>query len=72
MSDQETIRHLSNAINGLAYEMGMTILQFSEYVDIPVDTIKSILYGKSKDCKLSTVLKICRHCNISLDDILKY
>jgi len=47
-----------------------TLKELSEKADMPYETLKSFLYGDSKDCKLSTAVKISRAFNLSIDEIV--
>lgn len=48
----------------------LTLRELSDKADMPFETLKSFLYGDSKDCKLSTAVKIARAFNISVDAIV--
>ena len=50
-------------------DMGMSLNEFSEYVNVPYSTLNSIMYGKSNDVKFSTVLSIARSLGITLDEL---
>ncbi len=47
-----------------------TLRELSEKADMPYETLKSFLYGDSKDCKLSTAVKIARAFNLSIDELV--
>lgn len=47
----------------------MTLSEFSEFVDLPNETVRSILYGKCNDCKLSTIVQISEHCHILMEEV---
>jgi len=47
-----------------------TLKELSEKADMPYETLKSFLYGVSKDCKLSTAVKIARAFDLSIDEIV--
>jgi len=47
-----------------------SLRELSEEADMPFETLKSFLYGDSKDCKLSTAVKIARAFHISIDEIV--
>lgn len=51
-------------------EKDITIRDISEAADIPFSTLNSILYGNSKDIKLSTVIKLARTLDISIDELV--
>ncbi len=48
----------------------MTIKELAEMADIPLSTLNSILYGNSKDCKLSTAISLAKALNVSVDEIV--
>ena len=48
----------------------ITIKDISEKADIPFSTLNSFLYGKSKDIKLSTAIKLSKALNISIDELV--
>ena len=50
----------------LCDEYDMTINKLSEISALPPSTVKNILYGKSKDPKLTTIKKICDGLEITL------
>lgn len=47
-----------------------SIRELSEKADMPFETLKSFLYGNSKDCKLSTAVKIATAFQISIDELV--
>lgn len=47
----------------------ITISRLAEISELPVDTIKAILYHRVKDIKLSTAVKLADALNCSLDDL---
>ena len=48
----------------------LSIRELSEKADMPFETLKSFLYGNSKDCKLSTAVKIAKAFEISVDELV--
>lgn len=48
----------------------LSIRELSEKADMSFETLKSFLYGDSKDCKLSTAVKIAKAFNISIDELV--
>jgi len=51
-------------------EGDMTLHELSESADISYETLKSLVYGDSKDCKLSTVVALARALGISVDELV--
>jgi DNA-binding Xre family transcriptional regulator len=48
----------------------LSLRELSEKADMPFETLKSFLYGNSKDCKLSTAVKIATAFEISIDELV--
>lgn len=48
----------------------LSIRELAEKADMPFETLKSFLYGNSKDCKLSTAVKIAKAFEISIDELI--
>ena len=51
-------------------EQDLSLRELSELADMPFETLKSFLYGNSKDCKLSTAVKLSRAFNVSIDELV--
>lgn len=49
---------------------GITLSEVAEAADISVSTLKSFLYGDSKDCTLSTAIKLARVFGVSVDELV--
>lgn len=49
---------------------GMSKDELAEMCDLPLETIKNIYYGKTADPKISTVLKISKSLNISVNCLM--
>lgn len=47
----------------------ITISHLADISELPVDTIKAILYHRVKDIKLSTAVKLADALSCSLDDL---
>lgn len=50
-------------------ENGITLNQLASQADLSEDTLRSSIYGKSRDIKLSTLLKIANVLHCSLDEL---
>lgn len=48
----------------------LTLNALSLQADLSEDTLRSIIYGKSQDIKLSTIIKIADVLNCSIDDMI--
>lgn len=51
-------------------EKGITLQEISELADIPISTLKTLIYGDAKDCHISTVIKLAKVFNISVDELM--
>lgn len=51
-------------------EKDITIREVSEVADIPFDTLKSFIYGDTKECKLSTAVKLAKAFNVTIDELV--
>lgn len=51
-------------------EKDITLNQISEASDIPYSTLKTFLYSDSKDCNLSTAIKLARAFGVSIDRLV--
>lgn len=51
-------------------EKGITLHEISELAGISYETLKSLIYGDSKDCKLSTVVAVARALEVSVDELV--
>ncbi len=48
----------------------VTIKALSEEANIPFATLNGLLYGDSKDCKLSTAIALARALGVSIDELV--
>ncbi len=48
----------------------LSLRELSEKADMSFETLKSFLYGDSKDCKLSTAVKLAKAFDISIDELV--
>lgn len=51
-------------------ESDITIKSLSECADVPFSTLNNILYSDVLDCKTSTVVKLAKALNITVDELL--
>lgn len=51
-------------------EKDITMRELSEVADIPYSTLNTFIYGNSKDCNLSTAVKLARALNVSIDELV--
>lgn len=48
----------------------ITLQGLADQADIPVSTLKSLLYGYAGDCHISTAIRISKVLNISVDELI--
>ena len=85
MLDTKSLRKLSsklisepeNYMHSLRHNLDMyishkdiTLAEVSELADIPVNTLKSLMYGDSKDVHISTVIALAKVFNVSVDELI--
>lgn len=58
---------LSARLKELLNERKLSINEYAEMCDVPIETVKNIYYGKSNDPKLSTALKMAKALNLSVN-----
>lgn len=51
-------------------EKDITLREIAEVADIPYKTLTNFLYSTSKDCNLSTAVKLARAFNVSIDELI--
>lgn len=51
-------------------QKGITLQEVAELADISLSTLKSFLYGDSKDCNLSMAVKLARVFGVSIDELV--
>lgn len=56
----------------LVYNNCMSLKQFSEKCNIPYSTIHGIAANKRPNVQLTTLEKICKLLNCTLDDLIKF
>ena len=71
MSSERHIDFVNNMKRNLNKNVGdMTLPEIAEHADVPFSTLKNILYGNSKDCKLSTAVKLAHSLSITIDELV--
>ena len=48
----------------------ISLAEIAEEADLPLSTLRSFLYGDSTDVKVSTVVKLAKALNVSIDELL--
>lgn len=61
---------LGERLRGLLNGKGITVGEFAEMCDLPVETVKNIYYGKTTDPKVSTVMQMAKALNISVNCLM--
>lgn len=51
-------------------EKDISIHDIAEEADISFETLKSLIYGDSKDCKLSTAIALAKALGVSVDELV--
>lgn len=64
------INVLSQQLKKILNERKISIPDFAEMCDLPLETVRNIYYGKSADPKLSTILKMADALSMSINCIL--
>ena len=58
---------LSERLREVLGDMEMSFPQLSEKADIPLETVRNLYYGRVKDPKVSTILKLCQALDVSVN-----
>lgn len=61
---------LSERLRTLLNERGISIADYAEMCDLPLETVRNIYYGKSNDPKLSTAVKMAQALNMSVNCLM--
>lgn len=61
-----------NSIRSKLKEKKLTLNMLSDLSDLSEDTLRSVIYGKSKDIKLSTIIKIADVFHCSIDELVNH
>lgn len=64
------LQHLRDNLRKLLKEEKMTLNTLSIRADLSEDTLRSLIYSRAKDVKMSTVVKIATVFNCSIDTLL--
>lgn len=57
-------------IFNLMKSQNVTLQTLADEADIPISTLKTLLYGNAKDCHISTAIKLSKVLNVSVDELL--
>ena len=58
---------LSERLRKILGEKKITVQEFAEMCDLPIETVRNIYYGKSSDPKISTIFKMAEALNMSVN-----
>ena len=61
---------LSERLRDLLNSRGISIAEFAEMCDLPLETVKNIYYGKTTDPKVSTLMKMGNVLNLSVNCLM--
>lgn len=61
---------LSDRLKTLLHEKGISLQQFAEMCDLPLETVRNVYYGKTNDPKLSTAIKMAGALEMSVNCLL--
>ena len=64
------MRSLRQNLQVLMGSHGMSMAQLAEKAGISYETLKSLIYSESKDCKVSTAISLAKAFDISIDELL--
>lgn len=67
---QEIITHLRRNLFEYMSVNHFTLQELAESAGISISTLNSIMYGNTKDCKISTVSALAKSMNISIDELV--
>ena len=65
------LKHFRLALRDKIKEQNLTLNTLSTLSDLSEDTLRSIIYGKAKDIKLSSLVKIADVLDCSIDELVK-
>ncbi len=58
---------ISARLKELLYEKGWSLQQLADIADLPMETVRNVYYGKTNDPKVSTVMKMAKAFNLSVN-----
>ena len=61
---------LGERLRTMLNERGISVNQFAEMCDLPLETVRNIYYGKSNDPKVSTMLKMAEALGIGVNCLI--
>lgn len=61
---------LSEKLREILSSRGLSLSEFAEMCDLPLETLRNIYYGKTTDPKVSTVLQLSKCLEISVNELM--
>lgn len=61
---------ISARIKDLMNEKGWSLQQLADISDLPMETVRNVYYGKTNDPKISTVMKLAKAFNLSVNCLM--
>ena len=61
---------LDERLRGILNSQNISIAEFADMCELPIETIKNIYYGKTTDPKISTVMKIAKALDYSVNCLM--
>ena len=61
---------LSDRLKALLHERNISLQEFAEMCELPLETVRNVYYGKSSDPKLSTAVKMANALNLGVNCLL--
>lgn len=70
MSSQDMMKSLRDNLQFYMGEKNLSVHQLAENANISYETLKSLIYGKAKDCHISTAVALAKSMGISIDELI--
>jgi len=64
------ITKISEKLKTELHEKNISLLEFAEICDLPIETVKNVYYGRTPDPKVSTLLKMGNALNLSINCLM--
>ena len=61
---------ISARVKDLMNEKGWSLQQLADISDLPMETVRNVYYGKTNDPKISTVMKLAKAFNLSVNCLM--
>lgn len=70
LENEYNISKLKYNVFAFMDKQDLTLRELSDKADLSYDTLKTFLYGDSRDCKLSTAIHLSKAFNVTLDELV--